>query len=318
MQDELIKNESVSQEEDSVEPTIEASKEEKIQKDENEFDSDESDHSYGLNDNSVESVSETFNEQEGAKENEKTDEDETNQIDIYVYQDTEDQKQSALERAIALGPEKCDPETKTCKICGKLFFNIHSLIRHVSTHDANRQIVARCTICDKGFYEKKHITNHMLRHKGEGRFKCIDCAKPFYELNALRGHVKLKHPKQNIVCTECEEVCILQQDMDMHMKTHKKNQFTCSDCGKEFLHRYLLRKHQWMHAKERKFYCNQCEKSFKSKQVLHLHVKRCHSEEKKLEICNICGKSVVYLKVSCCRARLNLVATEQVLWQLQA
>ncbi|XP_044736970.1 zinc finger protein 883-like [Chrysoperla carnea] len=228
------------------------------------------------------------------------------QQEAYFYpiestSDAETQKETALERALQLGPDKCDPTTKTCKICNKVLYNVHSLVRHVETHNENRKFEIVCTICNKGFYEKKHIKNHMLRHKGEARFKCDECKKPFYELNALRGHVKKKHPNKinRYKCKECTEMFVLEQDLELHERSqHSKHQYSCSECNKPFIHKYLLRKHQWMHAKQRMFHCKHadCDKSFKSKQVLHLHYKRCHSNDKKREVCNICGKSVVYLK----------------------
>lgn len=96
------------------------------------------------------------------------------QQEAYFYptestSDAETQKETALERALQLGPEKCDPTTKTCKICNKVLYNVHSLVRHVETHDENRKYAIVCTICNKGFYEKQHIKNHMLRHKGAAR-----------------------------------------------------------------------------------------------------------------------------------------------------
>lgn len=114
----------------------------------------------------------------------------------------------------------------------------------------------------------------------------------------MRLHFKRKHCDKKVTCMQCDQKFYLQHDLDIHMKTtHNKEQYKCPDCGKTFRFRFRMKDHQWMHAKERIFHCRQCDKSFKSKQVLQLHYKRVHSGERKREVCNICGKSVVYLKV---------------------
>ncbi|XP_044736971.1 uncharacterized zinc finger protein CG2678-like [Chrysoperla carnea] len=231
----------------------------------------------------------------------KTDTDDLEFPPIHVVDTNHtNKKDSAWQKALQLGPEKCDPTTKTCKICNKVLYNVHSLVRHVETHDENRKYAIVCTICNKGFYEKQHIKNHMLRHKGAARYKCKECKKPFYELNALRVHVKRKHSTHTIKCSQCTEVFILEQDLEIHQRSvHECKQYECKQCGKTFNYRYRLREHQVMHTKERTYHCTatkDCLKSFKSKQVLHLHYKRCHSGQKKREVCNVCGKSVINLK----------------------
>lgn len=78
-----------------------------------------------------------------------------------------DSAKSAWTKAVSLGQEKCDPETKTCNICNKILYNVNTLVRHVETHVENRQFVATCPTCGRGFYDKQHLKNHILRHKGE-------------------------------------------------------------------------------------------------------------------------------------------------------
>lgn len=83
------------------------------------------------------------------------------------HQYDSDTARSAWNKAVSLGQEKCDPETKTCNICNKILYNLNALVRHVESHDESRQFVATCLTCGRGFYDKQHLENHILKHKVE-------------------------------------------------------------------------------------------------------------------------------------------------------
>ena len=47
-----------------------------------------------------------------------------------------------------------------------------------------------CTLCDKRFIRKTHMTAHMKRHTGE-KYSCTQCEKCFSSQNALSNHKNL-------------------------------------------------------------------------------------------------------------------------------
>lgn len=64
-----------------------------------------------------------------------------------------------------LDPNKCDPQTLTCKTCDKKLSTVGSLLRHLNSHESKRY-----DICKKGFYEERYLSSHMKRHQNETRF----------------------------------------------------------------------------------------------------------------------------------------------------
>uniref|UniRef100_A0A182LVK3 C2H2-type domain-containing protein n=1 Tax=Anopheles culicifacies TaxID=139723 RepID=A0A182LVK3_9DIPT len=60
----------------------------------------------------------------------------------------------------------------------------------------------------------------------------------------------------------------------------------CTECGKWFLDRYFLRRHELVHTKEKPYQCDKCSKSFTQKASLSTHM-LIHSREKKYQ-CKLC------------------------------
>ena len=45
-----------------------------------------------------------------------------------------------------------------------------------------------CTVCDKRFTQKCHMTEHRKRHTGENVYSCTQCKKRFSSRSALYSH----------------------------------------------------------------------------------------------------------------------------------
>ncbi|KAJ3109389.1 hypothetical protein HDU97_006634 [Phlyctochytrium planicorne] len=90
------------------------------------------------------------------------------------------------------------------------------------------------------------------RSSGSGMFQCA-CGKSFSSLGSLRQHAKNHH-------------------------TNRTKDFACGLCGKEFLRRQDLRRHEFTHTGERNFVCPlNCGTTFSRNDALqrHLKVRRC-------------------------------------------
>ncbi|KAM6452447.1 uncharacterized protein PHA67_018766 isoform 1-T2 [Liasis olivaceus] len=64
---------------------------------------------------------------------------------------------------------------------------------------------------------------------------------------------------------------------------------TCLDCGRSFKQRADLRRHRYVHTREKPYACTLCEKCFRHPSNLHIHL-RTHSGERPYQ-CPECGKA---------------------------
>lgn len=110
----------------------------------------------------------------------------------------------------------------------------------------------------------------------------------------LRRHQSL-HTGHRLCCfTRCETgVWRLQK-----IVTHSRKGYACSNCGKKFKHRKILRRHERFHTGEKPYSCSVCSKTFALRKSLRRHL-RFHTGERP-HTCTQCGK--------CFRLRENLKA----------
>ena len=71
-----------------------------------------------------------------------------------------------------------------------------------------------------------------------------------------------------------------------HKSSHLKN-FKCDQCEKEFVHKFELTKHMFIHMPPT-FICNTCEKAFKRRSDLVAHYKKFHEKSESFYECREC------------------------------
>nr|XP_054757593.1 zinc finger protein 1 homolog [Lytechinus pictus] len=179
---------------------------------------------------------------------------------------------------------KVEDKPSQCKICHKFFLHVKV---HMRVHTSNRPF--KCSFCDKGFIEKRHLDNHMRSHTGEKPFKCPVCAKAFSRETHLTYHLRTHTGIKPFSCETCGRSFGRKGDLTVHMRIHTgERPFPCKLCDKTFGTQSNLTLHMRSHTGERPYECTACPKTFKSKSDLIKHV-RVHTGEKPFK-CKVCDR----------------------------
>ncbi|KAH8275682.1 hypothetical protein KR026_012478 [Drosophila bipectinata] len=150
----------------------------------------------------------------------------------------------------------------TCDVCHEGQETFLLLCKHMMQAH-HRKGYAVC--CNKKFYKRSFLTDHIDRHADPEKFKCNQCDKRFADKQCLRNHELLKHQPEE------EKI------------------FMCEQCPKRYTKQYLLDQHRVIH-KERNVVCDICERRFPNESMLCTHVKLVHGNYGTM--CDICAQVI--------------------------
>ena len=208
--------------------------------------------------------------------------------------------------------------------CGKLLKTATSLKLHLSTQhvqDQQKRTSFQCTICQKSFTQKSHLTVHERIHSGAKPHMCSVCGKQFSVKSNLKKHLRMHeknqsnttsldngaiftnfecwkenvnnhgHSKNNVnVCEFCGRAYGSISELEQHTRVHTHEKpYECLTCATSFATRSELRIHEKIHTGEEQHICSHCQTAWVSKSALEKHL-LIHTLEKPFE-CEQCGKS---------------------------
>ncbi|KAH8292941.1 hypothetical protein KR018_001505 [Drosophila ironensis] len=150
----------------------------------------------------------------------------------------------------------------TCDVCHEGQESFLLLCKHMQQAH-HRKGYAVC--CNKKFYKRSFLTDHIDRHSDPEKFKCTQCDKRFADKQCLRNHELLKHQPE------------------------EEKTFMCEQCPKRYTKQYLLDQHRVIH-KERNVVCDICERRFPNQSMLLTHVKLVHGNYGTM--CDICAQVI--------------------------
>ena len=73
----------------------------------------------------------------------------------------------------------------------------------VFTYKKNEQGLYVCTVCNETREKQNTMYYHILKHEGTKSYACSHCDKKFYQKYALDNHIQLTHSTAPIVGIQC-------------------------------------------------------------------------------------------------------------------
>ena len=209
----------------------------------------------------------------------------------------------------------------TCDFCDKAFAH-ESMMRRHRNNVHTKEVSYPCTLCDKVFYLKNRLRDHMVTHSGKKEYKCEQCGMEFFLLHRLKLHQRTVHIEgkpflcdlcgsefkskstlkqhhltkhtdiKNYPCRQCGKPFSRTSLRNQHERVHEgRNPFPCEFCGKGFRDKFKLKVHVNWHMGVRPYSCEFCKKSFLVKGNLTKH-QRLHTGERPY-VCEECGRGCV-------------------------
>ena len=147
-----------------------------------------------------------------------------------------------------------------------------------------------CTICQKSFNRKHHLTEHSRIHIGAKPHTCSECGKGFREKNNMKRHLRLHSGLKPHFCDFCGKEFAGKVNLERHLRIHTQEKpYVCDICARCFRHKHFLTGHMYVHTGEKPYECKVCMKTYRQPHHLKSHMLT-HTGEKPY-VCSMCEKA---------------------------
>ncbi|KAM7347938.1 uncharacterized protein ACRADG_007419 [Cochliomyia hominivorax] len=175
-----------------------------------------------------------------------------------------------------------------CDLCEEATSSFDKLRSHFKEKHKTRFYI-KC--CERKFYRRYVLVNHIQLHLNPETHKCDICGKVSANKNNLKLHKRLMHEEiEQLECEVCHKLFNLKTSLDRHLLTHVTGdkEFVCQECGKAYVLEVQLKSHiKTVHNVDR--VCDQCGKTVHGIQALKKHLMEHAGIAKPKYPCDICG-----------------------------
>ena len=129
----------------------------------------------------------------------------------------------------------------SCQYCMKSFKTEYYLLMHEKVHTGE---AFSCKLCEKSFSLENNLKMHERLHTGDKPFSCRHCDKTFYQKSSAQGHERTHTGEKPFSCEYCNKRFPRKDTLINHRRRHTEEKPKCSYCGKEFLIKQSVKKHE--------------------------------------------------------------------------
>jgi len=137
-----------------------------------------------------------------------------------------------------------------------------------------------CSECGKDFVTAQKYRRHFYEEHGksvkEKEHLCNICGTSYVTKFNLSTHMDTEHQTFQRYCVECDKTFHRKPSFVSHLKEYHRPKIECTECGKKFSEKKLVRHMKVMHVKDKEFPCKECPKQFAFQKELKSHIQSVH------------------------------------------
>nr|XP_039262530.1 zinc finger protein 883-like [Styela clava] len=146
-----------------------------------------------------------------------------------------------------------------------------------------------CKVCEVPLQTKKSFIEHNIKHTDiKSVYACKTCDRKFFSKEIVEEHIRIHTGEKPFPCYICGHRLRLKSTWSQHIRLHTVGKpYNCDECGKRFSSKTLLTDHSRIHTGKKEFVCSTCQNRFTQKSALKAHMVYMHSQDR-LHPCSQC------------------------------